>query len=77
MVDVKILTTPGCVGCKTVEKMLDKMGVKYKTIDITKKPEVLKKWQIFHAPGIVINGRLEFSGVPNMDELKQKLGKRR
>lgn len=76
MVDVKILSTPGCVGCKTVEKMLDKMGVKYKTVDITKNPSVLKKWQVFHAPGIVINGKLEFTGVPKEDELKKKLGKK-
>ena len=76
MADVKILSTPGCVGCRTVEKMLDNMGVKYKIIDITKNPSVLKKWQIFHAPGIVINGRLEFTGVPKEDELKKKLGKK-
>jgi len=74
MADIKILTMPGCTGCKTVEKMLDKMGVKYNAIDITKNPGALKKWQVFHAPGIVINGKLEFSGVPGEDELKKKLG---
>ncbi len=73
---MKILTTPGCVGCKTVENMLDKMGVKYKTMDITKNPSVLRKWQVFHALGIVINDKLEFTGVPKEDELKKKLGMR-
>lgn len=74
--NVTILTTPGCMGCKNVEKMLDNMGVKYKIIDMTKNPGVLQKWQVFHAPGIVINGKLEFTGVPREDELKKKLGKK-
>lgn len=74
MVDVLILTTPNCSSCAKVEKMLDKMGVKYDLIDITKKPEILQKYQVMSAPGIVINGKLEFTGVPNESELREKLG---
>lgn len=74
MVSVKILTTPDCAGCEVVKKMLDELKVKYEVIDVTKKPEVLKKWPIMTAPGIVINGKLEFSGVPKKEELKKKLG---
>lgn len=55
--------------------MLDEMRVKYKVIDITKKPELLQKYQFYTAPGIVINGKLAFSGVPNKEELKKSLGK--
>jgi len=74
MVKVEILTSEGCSSCARAEKMLDEMKVKYKVIDITKNPEILQKYPIMTAPGIVINGKLEFSGVPSKDELKKKLG---
>lgn len=73
MVTVQILTTPDCTSCAYVEKMLDKMGVKYEIIDITKNPEILQKYPILAAPGVVINGRLEFVGVPKEKELAEKV----
>ena len=73
MAKVQILTTPSCSSCAKVEKMLDEMKVKYRVIDITKNPKILEKYQVMTAPGIVINGKLEFSGVPNKEELKKKL----
>lgn len=73
MAKVQILTTPGCTSCKRVEKILDRMKVKYEIIDITKNPKILEKYQVMTAPGIVINGKLEFTGVPSKEELKKKL----
>lgn len=70
---VEILTTPGCSNCSVVEKMLDKMGVSYDTIDVTEKPEYLQKYPIYTAPGIVINGKLEFTGVPKKQKLVEKI----
>ncbi len=70
---VQILTTPGCSSCAKVERMLGEMKVKYKVIDVTRNPEILKKYQVMTAPGIVINGKLEFSGVPSKEQLKRKL----
>jgi len=75
MVKVEILMTPGCESCAKVEKMLDEMNVKYKVIDITKNPKILEKYQVMSAPGVVINGKLEFQGVPSKSKLKEKLGK--
>lgn len=49
------------------------MKVKYALIDITKNPEILLKYQVMSAPGIVIDEKLEFTGVPNEEELKKKL----
>lgn len=72
---VQILTTPGCSSCARVEKMLNEMKVKYKIIDISKNPKILEKYQVMSAPGLVINGKLEFTGVPSKEELKKKLGK--
>ena len=63
--NVEILTTPDCSNCSVVEKMLDEMGVSYNVIDVTEK--------IFTAPGIVINGSLEFVGVPKKKDLEIKL----
>lgn len=70
---VEILTTTGCANCSVVEKMLDEMNIPYEVIDITEKPEYLKKYPIFTAPGVVINGKLEFTGVPKKKELAAKL----
>ncbi len=73
MVKVQILTTHGCAGCATVESMLDKIKVKYTVIDVTKNPKILQKYPIMTAPGIVINGKLEFIGVPKENDLRKKL----
>lgn len=70
---IEILTTPGCANCSVVERMLDEMKVPYEVIDVTEKPEYLEKYPIFTAPGVVIDGKLEFTGVPKKEELIEKL----
>ena len=70
---VEILTTPACANCSVVERMLDEMGISYQVIDVTEKPEYLQKYPIYTAPGVVINGKLEFTGVPKRKELIEKL----
>ncbi len=71
--NVKVLTTPGCSNCDILEKMLEKLGINYDLIDITEKPEYLEKYPIFTAPGLVINEKLEFTGIPKNSELQKKL----
>lgn len=68
---IQILTTPGCSSCKAVEKYLEELGLPYETIDVTEHPEYLKKYPIFTAPGIVIDGRLEFAGSPGRKDLQR------
>ena len=70
---IEILTTPSCGNCKVVEKMLDEMNMSYDVIDVTEKPEYLEKYPIFTAPGIVIDDKLEFTGVPKKGKLLEKL----
>ena len=70
---IEILTTPGCSNCSVVERMLDEMKVSYEVIDVTEKPEYLEKYPIFTAPGIVINEKLEFTGVPKKEKLIDKI----
>jgi len=70
---VEILTTPDCTNCNILEKMLDDIGVLYEKIDVTEKPEYLKKYPIYTAPGLVLNGKLEFTGIPKKEQLVEKL----
>ena len=70
---VEILTTPACANCSVVERMLDEMGISYQVIDVTEKPEYLQKYPIYTAHGVVIDGKLEFTGVPKRKELVEKL----
>ncbi|MCA9826946.1 MAG: thioredoxin family protein [Nitrosopumilus sp.] len=70
---VQILIIPGCSNCNVLEKMLDKLRVQYDVIDVTTNPEYLEKYPIFTAPGLVIDEKLEFIGVPKITELKNKL----
>jgi glutaredoxin len=68
---VEVLTTPDCLNCKVLEKMLDKLGISYHLIDVTEKSEYLKKYPIFTAPGLVVDGKLEFIGIPKIEDLKK------
>jgi len=70
---VEVLTTPSCGTCKIVEELLDDLNVSYDVIDVTEKPEYLKRYPIFTAPGIVIDDKLEFVGIPKKQELTEKL----
>ncbi|MDH3780378.1 MAG: thioredoxin family protein [Nitrosopumilus sp.] len=67
------MTTPSCGNCQIVEKILDDMKISYDVIDVTEKPEYLEKYPIFTAPGIVIDDKLEFTGIPKKQELLEKL----
>lgn len=70
---IEVLTTPDCSNCNVVEKFLDDLGFEYSVIDVTERPDYLEKYPIFTAPGIVIDGKLEFVGVPKKEELAKKL----
>ena len=70
---VQVLTTPGCSNCKVLEKMLEQLGIKYDLIDVTENPQYLEKYPIFTAPGLVIDDKLEFTGIPKKDVLKKLL----
>ncbi len=69
---VQVLITPGCSNYSVLEKILDKLGITYDLIDVTEKPEYLQKYHIFTTPGLVINEKLEFTGILKLDELGKK-----
>ncbi len=68
---VEVLTTPDCSNCEVLEKMLDKLGISYDLVDVTEKSEYLERYPIFTAPGLVIDGKLEFTGIPKWEDLKK------
>ena len=68
---VEVLTTLGCPNCKVLEKMLVNLGISYDLIDVTEKSEYLERYPIFTAPGLVIDGKLEFTGIPKIEDLKK------
>ena len=69
---VQVLTSPGCSNCIILEKMLVELGISYVLIDVTENPSYLEKYPIFTAPGLVINKKLEFTGIPKITELKKR-----
>ncbi len=77
--EILVLKTPGCVSCAQATILInkivkeEKLKINVKEVDITKNPDVLRKYPIMSSPGIVINGKLEFVGVPREKELREKL----
>jgi len=76
---IQILKTPGCGSCAKATIMInrikeeEKLKFDVEEVDITKHPEMLQKYQIMTSPGIVIDGKLEFTGIPNEKKLREKL----
>jgi len=78
---VQILDTPGCPSCIVAEKIINSikeennLDYEIEVIDVTKNPEILQKYQIMAAPGIVIDGELFSTGHPNEEKLRKALTK--
>jgi hypothetical protein len=51
--------------------MLNDLGVSYDLKDVTEKPEYLEKYPIFTAPGLVVDGKLQFTGIPKKENLQK------
>lgn len=75
MMNIKVLVTPHCSGCKIVKEYLDEMNIKYEVIDMAQNPEALQKYPTMSAPTIVINGKVEFIGTPSKEELRALIHK--
>ncbi|MBS3060482.1 MAG: thioredoxin family protein [DPANN group archaeon] len=76
---ILIIKTPGCGHCEEVMEIIDKKikpdfpDLDVEVIDVTQKPEYLQKYPVMSAPGIVINGKLEFQGVATEQQIRSKL----
>lgn len=67
MINVQFITVPGCAQCAKAKTVIEKvkadfpdMRVTY--LDATEHPDILQKYRIMSAPGIVVNGNLEYTG---------------
>ncbi len=67
MIDLLFLTVPNCVQCAKAKKLIEKIqpdfpDLKVTYIDVTQRPEILQQYRVLSAPGIVINGKLQYTG---------------
>lgn len=82
-VDVTFLYTGGCGHCRkareTVERILrveGPQGLDYEAVDVEEHPEAAERHHLASCPGIVVDGTLEFVGVPSPEALRGALGSR-
>lgn len=78
MIDIELLTMAGCDHCESAKVILGKLqkelpGLKVSIIDVAEHPEAARKHMLLTAPGIVINGRLEFSGGVKEEALRRRI----
>ena len=50
--------------------------VRLDEVDITQHPETAVKYRIMATPAIAINGKLEFTGIPKEEALRQRIADR-
>ncbi len=80
MIEVLFITVPNCVQCAKAKKVIEKvqpdfpdMRVEY--IDVTEHPEILQKYPVMSSPGIVVNGKLEYTGGLDEAAFRDRLKK--
>lgn len=78
MIKVELLTMPGCTHCAAAKKTIEKIKgdfpeMSVEIIDVTENPEAAQKYMLMSAPGIVINGKLEFTGGITEEAIKKRL----
>ena len=76
--EIKILG-PGCVRCKTLEKLvINTLAELDMAANVSKVEDIMKimEYGIMHTPGLVINEKVIVSGrIPSPSELKEILTK--
>lgn len=78
MIELKILSTPGCAHCRQAKQVLDLVKGDYpdlqiEDIDVTQHPEVAAQYGVFVSPTIVINGEVAFTGGVREKDLRARL----
>lgn len=76
---VQILKSVGCASCAQATTLIkkikeeEKLKFEIEEIDIIEHPEMLQKYHIMTSPGIVIDGKLAFEGMPSEKKLRERL----
>lgn len=80
MIDLLFITVPNCAQCAKARKVIEKVqpdfpDLKVEYLDVTVHPEILQQYRVLSAPGIVINGKLEYTGGLDETGLRAHLKK--
>jgi glutaredoxin len=78
MARVQILSTPGCAGCARTKALIARAlesfsDLDWEEIDLIEQPELASQYGIMSVPALVIDGKVEFTGVPKERALRDKL----
>lgn len=80
MIDMLFITVPNCAQCAKAKHVIEKVQpdfpeLKVEYLDVTVHPEILQKYRVLSAPGIVINGKLEYTGGLDETAFREHLKK--
>ena len=78
MIKLELLTMPGCVHCAAAKETVEKVKAVFpemvvEIIDVIETPEAAQKYMLMSAPGVVVNGKLEFVGGVKEEALRKKI----
>ena len=78
MIKLELLSMPDCTHCAAAKEVIEKIKGDYpemevEIIDVTEHPDVAQKYMLMSSPGIVINGKLEFTGGVRENALRARL----
>ncbi|BBP03080.1 hypothetical protein TPL01_25180 [Sulfuriferula plumbiphila] len=78
MIDMLFITVPNCAQCAKAKHVIEKVQpdfpeLKVEYIDVTVHPEILQQYRVLSAPGIVLNGKLEYTGGLEEDAFRERL----
>lgn len=79
---IEIVTAPGCAKCQgateSIRNQIKNMkNITIKEINLIENPEIAIKYGIMSTPALIIDDKLEFTGVPNEEEFKKVIEKHR
>lgn len=78
MIDMLFITVPNCVQCAKAKHVIEKVQpdfpeLKVEYLDVTVHPEILQQYRVLSAPGIVLNGKLEYTGGLEEGAFRERL----
>ena len=78
MIQLELLYTDQCPGCKTAARLIEKLQDEFDDLAVTHvnlldHPEVARHHGLLATPGLIINGKLEFAGGVKEQDLRNRL----
>jgi len=80
MINVQLVSTPGCTHCEAVRKVLNEVKPQYPEMEVMELDatnpdglELVTKYGILASPGVIINGELFATGGIKKEEFIQKI----